>query len=110
MTKEQRLKALEAEYESLQPQLQMLSIGIHELRCDIVKEKYHFDIGTIVICDGKVFQVAKIYRIWNDGKPWLQGRILKKDGTWGKALIHLWCEWEVKTVEGEADATSTKAI
>jgi len=61
------------------------------------KEDYGVFIGAIVVLsDGRKAIVDSVRAERSHrGKPWITGRIEKKDGSFGKATRNLYSKWEV---------------
>lgn len=76
----------------------LLSKIRHELRetqLAIIKEVFGLFPGKIVKDrEGKLYKVAQIKPIQN-GKPWVTGNPIKKDGTFGKSDKVLYDYWDI---------------
>lgn len=60
-----------------------------------IKENFGIYIGKIVMYKGKRAKIIKINATSYSKKPWVNGNIEKKDGTFSARDSHLYDDWEV---------------
>lgn len=101
-----QLKDSETESEALGDKMSVLHEQQHKLKLAIAETKYGVKIGVVVTGpDSKKFRVTKVDVRWND-RPWLEGNPLKKDGTWGTAVRHLYENWQVESANESSSPTA----
>ena len=90
-----KIEQLKAEEEKAVEALRDIRALVREEELDICFKTHGLRIGTIVKDNkGKEYKVTQLESL-NWGKPWVNGNLKKKDGTWGKNNNHIYGEWTV---------------
>lgn len=58
---------------------------------------YGLKLGGVVTYEGKEYGVVRISHSSPGDKPWVEGRVRKRDGNWGTRNFNLFNDWEVKS-------------
>ncbi len=102
MSNETELASLLKMEERIRNELRDIKVAVRSATLKVIKDRYALEAGTVVMHNGHEYRVTHISTKWKN-KPWLEGNIKKKDGTWGTQKRNLFDEWEViKSTEGEA--------
>lgn len=89
------IKELEQNVEQIEEQLAIAEANLLNAKLARVKKLYGINCGVVVISEGKKYKVVSIDVRW-DGRPWVKGYGLKKDGTWGSFARNLFDDWKLE--------------
>jgi hypothetical protein len=94
-----KIKAMETVVDEHQECLNKSEKALYALYLERAKRDYGVSAGCTVwdLCRDKKFIVSEIQWFGSRrGKPWLEGYVVKKDGTPGKVEQYIGTDWEVK--------------
>lgn len=83
------IEALNAKIKGLEIELSMLKAQRH----DLLNNQFGISVGGFVSFQGKIFKVASVSHK-SQGKPWIRGYLLKKDGSISCVPRDLFSQWE----------------
>lgn len=93
-THEQNIEQSQSRIALLSHQIREEEEKVRNAQREIARIKYGVTVGSIVEHRGIQHRVTSIDARWGDGKPWLEGNPMKKNGTFGIAIRHLYSDWE----------------
>ena len=100
------IKSLRKREEALRDELYKIEEQIRAESLRLVEEKYDVHIGMDVIYRNKRYKISSIDPFDGFNKPWISGRMYKKDGTIGTAERLLYSGWTIATDTKEPTCTN----
>ena len=89
------IAALEAEEQTLLLKLSECRKNITTAKLDWIKSTYGVAVDSVVQdSKGNIYKVTSIDTCWNK-RPWLQGLLKKKDGTFGTGIRNIYSDWKL---------------
>lgn len=68
---------------------------VENMERTLIYEMYSVKDGTIVLSNGKEYQVCGITTFFPGKKPWLKGHPKRKNGTFSSSVQYIY-DWELK--------------